>query len=150
MFDYNNLNYACPKCNINKGTKYDEKMINPSVEDPEKHIYFKGDLAKAYDERGQIMIDVLDLNNSERTREKVKLLKELQKDINEIIMKYKKVDNKSNDWLIDFRNQIIKVINKIRKHSRHGSKYCTMCKHNFVKSLKLLKEIVIKIDNRIQ
>ena len=75
MFDYNNLNYACPKCNINKGTKYDEKMINPSVEDPEKHIYFKGDLAKAYDERGQIMIDVLDLNNSERTREKVNLLK---------------------------------------------------------------------------
>ena len=85
MFDYNNLHYCCPKCNTNKKDKYDEKMIDPSVDEPEEHIYFKGISAKAYDERGQIMIDILKLNDADRTRIKANLLNGLDEDIEEII-----------------------------------------------------------------
>lgn len=39
VFDWNNLFYSCPHCNnIKKNSKYNEKILNCCVEDPEKHL----------------------------------------------------------------------------------------------------------------
>lgn len=149
IFDYNNLHYSCPKCNTNKQGKYDERMIDPSVDDPEEHIYFKGNFAKAYDERGQIMIDILKLNDVERTRSKANLLNELDEDIEVVIKKKGNIENMSKDLLLDFRNQILTAIIKIEKHSCHGSQYCTMCKQNFAKKLKLLKQMAKLVEQKL-
>ena len=38
VFDWNNLFYSCPHCNnIKKESKYDEKILDCCVEDPEKY-----------------------------------------------------------------------------------------------------------------
>ena len=40
VFDWNNLFYSCPHCNnIKKESKYDEKILDCCVEDPEKYLY---------------------------------------------------------------------------------------------------------------
>ena len=150
MFNYKNMHYSCPKCNINKKEKYDERMIDPSKENPEKHIYFRGTTAKSYDERGNIMIEIFQINDSDRTRRKTVLFDEIQSDINDVTKKYKKIDKMSKDYLLDYRKQILKVINNVQKHSKHGSEYCTMCKQNFKKSLEILKEITKDINKLIK
>lgn len=39
VFDWNNLFYACPHCNnLKKATKYDDKIIDCCVEDPEEQL----------------------------------------------------------------------------------------------------------------
>ena len=39
VFDWNNLFYACPHCNnLKKATKYDDKIIDCCVEDPEEFL----------------------------------------------------------------------------------------------------------------
>lgn len=39
VFDWNNLFYSCPHCNsIKKESKYDGKILNCCVEDPEKYL----------------------------------------------------------------------------------------------------------------
>ena len=150
MFDYNNLHYSCPKCNLNKREKYDERMIDPTVDNPEEHIYFKGISAKAYDERGQIMIDNFKLNDAERTRSKANLLNELDEDIQRVIKKSNNIENMSKDLLLDYRNQILIAISKIEKHSIHGSEYCTMCKQYFAPKLKILKAMVKSINKKLK
>ncbi len=150
MFDYKNMHYSCPKCNMNKNDKYDERMIDPSLEDPEKHIYFKGVTAKSYDERGKIMIEIFQINDDLRDRRKTALYASIKADINEVTGKFKGVNDMSEDYLLDYRKQVLKVIHKIQKHSKHGSEYCTMCKQNFKKSLDFLKEIVKDINKIIK
>lgn len=40
VFDWNNLFYSCPHCNnIKKEAKYDEKILDCCVEDPEEYLY---------------------------------------------------------------------------------------------------------------
>lgn len=40
VFDWNNLFYSCPHCNsIKNARKYDEKILDCCVEDPEKYLY---------------------------------------------------------------------------------------------------------------
>lgn len=40
VFDWNNLFYSCPHCNnIKKESKYDEKILDCCVEDPEEYLF---------------------------------------------------------------------------------------------------------------
>lgn len=40
VFDWNNLFYSCPHCNnIKKEQKYDEKILDCCVQDPEEYLY---------------------------------------------------------------------------------------------------------------
>ena len=133
----------------NKGNKYDEKMIDPSIEDPEEHIYFNGTEAKSYDERGKLMIDVLKLNDVDRIRRKTKLLKSFDEEKKKIKRKYNELDDMSKDRLIDFRDDVLRLIVKMKKSSEHGEEYCTMVKHYSIKTLVILKAIALKVEEKI-
>ena len=149
MFDYNNLHYVCPKCNQNKGYKFDEKMIDPSFDNPEEHIYFVGTEAKSYDERGAYMIEILKLNDPERLKRKTKLIIEFDNILVEIKNKYRNIKNMSKSELLDFRYEILKAIYNYKMHSKHGAEYCTMCKNYCDKILKVLKPLVLQVNKKI-
>ncbi|WP_305418519.1 HNH endonuclease [Photobacterium leiognathi] len=68
-FVWDNLGYACPKCNNSKSDKYyeDTPYINPYSEDPEQYLLAYGTylFSKNGSERGDITIKDLQLNRPE-------------------------------------------------------------------------------------
>lgn len=65
-FDWNNLGYACPKCNNAKSDKYFNglEFIDPYTEDPADHLHAFGAIIynKRGSERGEISIREIGLN----------------------------------------------------------------------------------------
>ena len=85
-FDWNNLGYACAKCNGAKGTTYYEKtpFINPYNEGPDNHIVAFGSLIKSKQgsERGEMTIKEIDLNRCELVERRHNKIEAIQKAIN--------------------------------------------------------------------
>ena len=65
-YEWSNLGYACPVCNVNKGDKYDSATpyIDPYHENPSDHLIFCGSILwkKMGSERGQLTIKDINLN----------------------------------------------------------------------------------------
>jgi len=65
-YNWENLGYACSRCNTNKGEKYVETSpyIDPYSEDPEDNIFASGAFifAKGGSERGELTISDIRLN----------------------------------------------------------------------------------------
>ena len=84
-FDWNNLGYACPKCNNEKSNKYcnDTPFLNPYAEDPQEHLYAFGAMLwpKKGSERGGITIKEIDLNRPGLLEKRSERLDTLQKAI---------------------------------------------------------------------
>ena len=77
-YEWSNLGYSCPKCNVAKGEKYSEETpyINPYEEDPEDLIFCSGAFlfAKMGNERGDLTITDIELNRPgliERRKERI-------------------------------------------------------------------------------
>lgn len=68
-FRWDNLGYACPKCNIVKGEKYveDTPYVDPYSEEPENHVFACGAFifARNGSERGELTIVDVDLNRND-------------------------------------------------------------------------------------
>jgi uncharacterized protein (TIGR02646 family) len=68
-YEWNNLGYACPRCNNAKSDKFydDLPFIDPYSEKPEDHIFACGAMLfqKNGSERGQITIKEIELNRPE-------------------------------------------------------------------------------------
>jgi hypothetical protein len=85
-FDWNNLGYACPKCNNQKHNKYheDTPFINPYDEDPQNHI--AAGLAMLFprqgSERGELTIKEIGLNRPELLEKRGERIIEVQQAIN--------------------------------------------------------------------
>lgn len=139
-YEYSNKHCVCPSCNTNKKDKFDEKMIDPSVDNPEKHIKFEGYTAVAKDERGQMMIELLKINNEKRTHEKKDLFEKYTKAI-EAVETFLLLKNKvsDEDWRL-CKEASERLLLPIENNSCHGKQYCTMCKHNFLEYVKKLKK----------
>lgn len=94
VIDWNNLLPSCKTCNGNKSDfdPQESPIINPTVEEPNEHIWFDKYFFKAIDIMGQNTIEVIDLNEIDRlmvARMKVaeaarKKLRSLNEDISAI------------------------------------------------------------------
>ncbi|ELB2838166.1 HNH endonuclease [Vibrio alginolyticus] len=85
MFVWENLGYACPKCNNSKSDKYheDTPYINPYNEDPEQHLVAYGTylFSKNGSERGDLTINDLNLNRPDLLEKRQVKIEELKRTI---------------------------------------------------------------------
>ena len=118
-FVWDNLGFACQRCNTNKGQKYDETLefIDPYKENPEEHIGFLGYyiFSKRGSERGTytikgIGLDRIDLN--ERRKERIESIEKM----------IEAAFSRKNDSL---RNQ---AINEIKKKAGKDMEYSAAIK----------------------
>ncbi|PGU13415.1 hypothetical protein COD21_02265 [Bacillus cereus] len=67
VVDWDNLLPICMRCNTHKGSHdtYENEIINPTVRDPQEHLYLSIYRIKGKDELGKLTIEVLDLNDAE-------------------------------------------------------------------------------------
>ena len=131
MFDYNNMNLSCEICNKAKHNKFDEKLINPTTDEPYEHIKFKAYMIVPQDERGQITIDMFRLNSNERLN--IKKAKYIQicnrlEIIKENIDNIKAGKEKVNEWFIKL---LIQTVKELEETFKDGFEYTSMYRHNF-------------------
>ncbi|MGC9462043.1 HNH endonuclease signature motif containing protein [Vibrio genomosp. F10] len=85
-FVWENLGYACPKCNGAKSDKYFSlsPFINPYEEKPNEFIFCAGALLfpKNGSERAEITINQIDLNRPELLEKRMNKIQEIQKSLN--------------------------------------------------------------------
>lgn len=83
---WENLGFACPRCNNGKGDKFDEQIayINPYDEDPNNFIVALGAviLEKETNIRGQKTISDIGLNRKELLEKRHEALQRIQKSAN--------------------------------------------------------------------
>lgn len=145
MFEYSNMNLACQICNTNKKEKYDDKLINPTVEDPEEHLRYKTYILKPLDERGKLTINMFDINSEERLNKRKSVYDEVNK---RMLLVNKWLNNLEPDNInsINMLKDLIKsTIEETEIMFEDGFKFCTMNKHNFQKNIEVLKEILKKL-----
>jgi DNA-directed RNA polymerase subunit RPC12/RpoP len=85
-FEWNNLGYACPKCNRQfKNDTYDEEIpyLNPYDEEPREYIISSGAILFPLqgNERGEITINGLGLNRPELLERRYNRIQEIDKAI---------------------------------------------------------------------
>lgn len=145
MFEYNNMNLACRICNTNKKEKFDDKLINPTVENPEEHLRYQTYLLKPLDERGKLTIDTFDINNKERLNKRQKIYD----NINNRMLLAKKWLNSLETNNTNSRNMLKDFIELTIKETEpmfeNGFVFCTMNKHNFQNDIEDLKKILKKL-----
>ncbi len=113
-FEWNNLNWCCSKCNIAKGTKWNEThlILDPSIDEPKEHFAFYQDTIIAKSDRGKTTIDHANLNRSKLVEARGKIL---ARAIDLIVMI--KETNDSN------------IQTKLRSHldlfAQEGEEYCS-------------------------
>lgn len=85
-FTWENLGYACPKCNNAKSDKYhpDTPYINPYDEDPSEHVVAYGTFLfpKNGCERAEITISDIELNRPELLEKRQQRITEISRAIN--------------------------------------------------------------------
>lgn len=85
-FDWNNLGYACPKCNNEKSDKFyeDTPFIDPYSSDPSHHFFAFGSMlfSKNGCERAEISIKEIALNRPELLEKRQQRIDDISKAIN--------------------------------------------------------------------
>lgn len=134
-FEYNNLHLVCQKCNSSKGDKFDERYIDPTVVDPREHIYYKAWEVVGKDEIGKLMVKIVDLNDSDRMKWRMKMCVDIKERI-EAILPYLLTENVLNNSLV--KQFVIKSLNEVYEKMQYGSPYCTMIEDNFKEQVDLI------------
>ena len=74
-FVWSNLGLTCPKCNMNKSSKYDEEcpFINPYIDEPSEYFVALGPFIyhKPGRKRGEITEKTIDLNRAELLEQRI-------------------------------------------------------------------------------
>ena len=82
-FEWDNLGYACPKCNNNKSDKYHDECpyIDPYSENPSEYLYPFGTLLfqRNGSEKGEITIKDIKLNRPELIERRHDRIREIQR-----------------------------------------------------------------------
>ena len=148
-FDYSNLHYSCKRCNLAKGSNYNEKLLNPSEDDPEEYIRYIGELAVSIDNnnRGREMINVVKLNErADLKEERIRYLNEFRKNYELLISAIETIlDSKGPKDMSIVKPFITNFVENVKIKSNHGESYCTMIKHNFSDKLDMLMEVLKEV-----
>ena len=144
-FEYRNMNYSCEKCNGFKKEKWDELYFSPSEENPEKHIEFKGILAKSKDERGKAMIELVQLNHGDRDEIKHSIFNSMYRSVSVTEAYIDMVDYSNESAVKMLKKKLEEVIEAYDDFSSNKSQYCTMVRHNFKTRVDRFREELEKI-----
>ena len=140
MFDYNNMNLSCTICNQSKSDIDDDRLINPTIDEPSKHLQYRTYMLYPLDERGRFTIETFKLNSNERTCAKEELYIKIYDGLQIIIKSIERIKNGKEDITQFFIEKVKDTVKKCRIQFENGSEYSTMCKDNF-------EEIVDEIDS---
>lgn len=138
-YEYDNLHLACSKCNSNKGNKFCEDFIDPSVDEPTEHIEYCGWTVRGKDDIGKQMINVTKLNDDDRIQYRKKCCDEYKKRIETIFNGIKDIEKMTEP----IKQLVLESLEDIYRGMKHGSQYCTMVKENFKEDLDLIKKMLI-------
>ncbi len=142
-FDYDNLHLACEICNKNKGDKYEECYIDPTLVDPKEYIYYRNWEALGKNKVGDTMIELVQLNNDTRIKFRKERVLRIQERLNIAINYLEKA--KENE---EIKTIIFSSLDDIYKAMSHGSPYCTMIRDNFKENIDLIYKL-LEIDRHI-
>lgn len=148
-FDYSNLHYCCKRCNLAKGSHYNDNLLNPSDDNPEEYIRYIGELAISIDDnrRGIETIDVIKLNErADLKEERIRYLNEFRKNYELLISAIETIlESKDSKDMSIVKPFIANFIENVKTKSNHGESYCTMIKHNFSDKLDMLMEVLEEV-----
>ena len=149
-FDYNNMNYSCEKCNNYKSNKFNEKLINPSEENPEEHLKFEKVYFTSLDENGEITLNLLGINNEDRLIKKKEKYEEIRRKIEIITNVLEKIID--NFEIID--DSLMMLLNAniqdIEKSFCLESEFSTMVRHNFKNDYEYIQSIMKNIKYKLE
>ncbi len=114
MYDWKNLGFACVKCNReNKRDKYDPDLINPYEENPEEFLGAACGIfiAKNESRKGQITLDIVNLNRPDLLEKRYTELMKLQ----HLIERYNGLQNLVQKEAL--KEQIEEEISKDKEYS---------------------------------
>ncbi len=74
-FDWENLHWACPKCNIAKSSKWNDEhpIVDPTVDNPAEHLSFDSAIVFPKSKRGDTTIEHAQLNRRKLARKREKI-----------------------------------------------------------------------------
>ena len=145
MFDYSNMNIACRKCNENKKEKFDERLINPTDDNPEEHIKFRAYMAIPLDEKGKITINMFKLNDKSRTLAKERNFTAIKNGLDVIKQLIDNIISNNISFCI-VKPFIVNTILETERMFTDDFEYCTMYRDNFQEDIENLKKIIEIID----
>jgi uncharacterized protein (TIGR02646 family) len=92
-YNWDNLGYACTKCNNNKNDNYDSNLINPFIDDPKEYILAIGGIIYPINgnDRGRVTVTVIQLNRSELLQKRMDVLLAFQ----ELILRFNTTTNQA-------------------------------------------------------
>lgn len=159
VLEWDNLLPSCKRCNGSKST-HDvifEPIINPFLDEPSTHLYFRLYRMKGKDAKGKQTIDVVDLNHYERAVQK-------RFEVGEALEKL--IDTASDRLELYLENSIVQRQNKLKnivedilKECQPNSIYSSTCAtvlhtndtyleiKKKLKELKLWNDYLEKLDN---
>lgn len=127
VVQWDNLLPSCKRCNGSKSTHdvIKEPIINPFIDTPEKHIYFRLYRFKHKDNKGLNTIDVVDLNNTERAVQKRFEVGEALEKLIDAAQEKLKLFQESNTT--QRRNKLLNTIEDMLKECQPNSIYSATC-----------------------
>ena len=142
-YDYSNLHYCCRKCNLAKSSDYNESMINPSEDEPTNHMVYEKYIAKALNGRGQMMIDMIELNSR----------KELENTRIDYFNQFENLFSASVNCVMMIKKRnlteheirfITIFLDRVFSGSKHGNPFCSMIKQNFYSRAQMIKRTLVQ------
>lgn len=128
VLDWNNLLPSCKHCNGHKST-HDvtaEPIVNPFVDNPNDHLYFQFYRYKGRDEKGDMTIAVLNLNDGERklVDKRFEIGNALQKSLEELLGKLDEYKKRPD---IPKKNRLVNAVYGTIKLCQPDSEYAALC-----------------------
>ena len=128
VMDWDNLIPSCKHCNGHKSTHdvVAEPIVNPFVDDPNKHLYFQNYRYKGRDDKGRETIEVLGLNNGERKMVDTRF--DIGNALEELILTVKdKHDTYTKNSSVKNRNKMLSSLYDMLRQCQPESEYAALC-----------------------
>jgi uncharacterized protein (TIGR02646 family) len=139
------ISSACNKAKSNHNTK-NEPILNPRYENPQEYLYFQGYRFKAKNAKGQLTIDVLNLNDritwvNKRYEIGVQAVERLE-EISDKIRKYDHEATKS----VQSRNNIIRQLRNLFHEGTPKAEYSSVVASYLLNDddFKIIKDLMLK------
>ena len=118
-------------------------MIDPSEDEPSTRLRYEKYIARSLDERGQIMIDTIEINSrKELENTRIGYFKQFEDLFSATV---DCISMSKERLLTDQEIRFIKIfLNRVFGESEHGHPFCSMIKHNFYERAVMIKEILLQ------
>lgn len=127
VLDWDNLLPSCKRCNGSKGTHdvITDSIINPFIDTPSTHIYFRLYRMKNKDAKGKNTVDVVNLNHTERAVQKRFEVGEALEKLIETAEE--RLKNYEANKIVQRKNKLMNIVEDILTECQPTSIYSATC-----------------------